>query len=100
MPGSFAPWPAAHCSGGMRAPLQYWPMTGVLPGTTLPNDVGEFACEVTFAAFGASLKMEYEAVSPIGPPSLRLAVTPAPPVPGAYDPAPTVAVSNINVWPV
>src|ERR1700692_4482716 len=96
MPGSFAPWPVAHCSGGMRAPLQYWPMTGVVPGATLPTEPIGF----TFAAFTESLKMEYDAGRPIGPASLRFAVTPLlPPVPGGYDPAPTVAVLNTSVWP-
>src|ERR1700722_4631058 len=95
MPGSFAPWPEEHCSGGMRAPLQYWPMTGVLLGVTLPTEPTVF----TFAALSESLKMEYEAGRPIGPASLRLAVTPLPPLPMVYEPAPTVAVLNTNVWP-
>ena len=61
MPWLFAPWLVEHCSGGIRAPLQYWPWTGVEAGTRL----GEPDTAVVFNRLTLSLKIEFFAVSAI-----------------------------------
>ena len=71
MPLLFAPWLCVvHCSGGMRAPLQYWPWTGADAGTTF----GLATSELMPARLTASLRIEFFAVSAI---ATELLVSPA-----------------------